>query len=294
MNIAADTADLKAQLYVHQRAPYPRGLGVEFLGWGGGRARLRLPFHERLATQDGARIDDRALLGLLDDLAAYAITSATQAQQGMSTLDLKVEFLHAPAPGAAVTADAKVTAIDGDAAFVETTATDEGGRACARSTTCFLLGPYPGQSPDAQGNGQADEGGLIAKYAKQLYAPDGVEGPYDRFMALTYAGPECHMAPQEQLIGWVGNPSYHGGVLGGLLASAASHGVQAAVRPGTRLRLASINIQFLRFAPWVPTIGRASIDRIGKRAAYATAVVLQGDGPPISQAQCMFVAAPGS
>ncbi len=82
---------------------------------------------------------------LLDSVMTCAVFTTLQAGRGCTTLEIKVNYLRAVAPGSGtVTAVGTVVQSGRRTAVAEARATDAAGRLCATaSTTCLILDPEP-------------------------------------------------------------------------------------------------------------------------------------------------------
>lgn len=89
-------------------SPFVGHLGIELVDLAEGRARLKLPFRDELATI-GTVVHGGAIATLLDTAAMAASWAGAELPEHLrgSTVDLSVSYL-APADGRDVTADARV------------------------------------------------------------------------------------------------------------------------------------------------------------------------------------------
>ncbi|WP_188610975.1 PaaI family thioesterase [Chelatococcus reniformis] len=269
------------KLKIMRSAAYARALGLEFGSWGDGRAELRLPLHARIgADADGARIDQRALIGLLDDLSGYAVASTIAPEMGMSTVCLHIDFVQPVPPGDIVGATRCEGAFN-DIVLVHGTATSPAAGLVATSTAWFHAGAYPGQSASAV-MGEARE--------RTRQADAWPDGSYGALLGARRDGDAWVVAPTPHLLGGNDNPAVHGGAVGALLATAC-HARLADEGRGD-MHMASLSIRYLR-AVRSELRATASVSRIGGRIAFIDAAIRADDGSAlIATAQSLWARQP--
>lgn len=85
---------------------YCRLLGIEIIKIGEGAARLRLQFNQNQLNQDGV-VHGGIISSLADSAAAVALLSNIESGKNISTIELKINFLH-PVKNNNLFADAKI------------------------------------------------------------------------------------------------------------------------------------------------------------------------------------------
>jgi acyl-coenzyme A thioesterase PaaI-like protein len=269
------------KLKIMRSAAYARALGLEFGSWGRGRAELRLPLRARIgADADAARIDQRALIGLLDDLSGYAVASAIAPEMGMATVSLHIDFLQPVPPGDIVGAT-RCEGVFNEIVLVHGTATSPAAGLVATSTAWFHAGAYPGQSASAVMGETAD-------HARR--GADWPDGPYSALLGARRDGEHWVVPPARHLLGGNDNPAVHGGAVGALLATACRGRLVDEGRGD--MHMASLSIRYLR-AIRSELRATASVSRIGGRIAFIDAAIHAEDGTAlIATAQSVWARPP--
>jgi uncharacterized protein (TIGR00369 family) len=124
---------------------HARALGLEYHDIGDGWAALRLPYAEKLVAYPGdggtpGIIASGAIISLMDTVGGMAVAVKARRMVNQATLDLRVDYLRAAAPGRTVIGRAEVTRMTSAIAFVSGLAHD-GNPAdpVARMTACYMF-----------------------------------------------------------------------------------------------------------------------------------------------------------
>ena len=275
-----------------QSVPFTRALQARWLGLhdvagaGGPLARLRLPCHPAVRGADGA-IDRRALVALLDHAGAPACYGAGVSTGATATLELRVDFAMAPMAGADLVLETRCLTADGWSALVVGEARHEGdARPVARMSGRYAVGLGPGRANDEHETAAA-RAANAARHADAA-APEVVD--FGALLRGAFQGDDFVLPFQPWLVGSVALPALHGGVVAAGLMNAASH-----ARPGSGaeraggLRLASLNLQFLRAARAEETRFSGHAFKSGARAAYVAArATQQAGGREVATLQALY------
>ena len=233
--------------------------------------RALLPANAVTASEEGA-VDVLALLPFIDQLGSLPLMVAARGT-AMATVELDIALIEPPAPGA-VTGVARALSVDGASRLVVAEATDARGTPVAAASLWFSVGAPPGGGSDTR----PAETRAVSR-----------EGPLARTLGMTAdADARVLLAPGVwETVGWTGLPAMHGGAVAVALAMAAQARVAAEGRAD--LRLAQINIRFLRAATLAGGHAAATVDTIGRRTArLSSEVVIAGER--VASAQLLFVA----
>lgn len=267
-----DETTLRRMRY-QQATPFARAIGLELLEWGHGFANTRLaPSGPTRSAAGQDTLHPWALIGMADHAISYAFTAAIPANAGMSTLDLRLDF--GPAPQGSVTAAAHMTHLSAHSGIARLVAQDEAGNVPVTASAVFNFRAYPGGS------------GEMKRLDLPRFANDH-DGPFEDFLALEEEETGLALAGNtRRTVGFEGLPALHGGVVGALLAAAAT---QAVAKSGFTHRLASLNIRYLRPGGIERLHGTATILRAGRSVAFVDAVCFHHAARPVAQAQVTFV-----
>ncbi len=108
-----DDAALRAKVveFMGQGIPFNRWLGIEIVEFGGGEARLRIPFRDELIGDPFRPAIHGGVIATLVDMAGgAAVFTKVALGDRLSTIDLRVDYLR-PAGKAALEAHARVIRI---------------------------------------------------------------------------------------------------------------------------------------------------------------------------------------
>ena len=297
-----------AQHLLH--VPYTRAAGVQYVGLNAGTVTLRQPFRHALADPASGAIDQRAITALLDHACGVAVYLTLPVAAPTATLDLRVAFPHAAAPGEELLCEAVI--VHADAALAVVNASVRGvqsGRLVAAGSGCFIVGAHPGQGPGKQladpwhsttpaiADAAEADAAEFASFTEFLgvkpvegsaAAIEGVSIASAARSAAALATATVELAFQPHLVGAVSLPALHGGVTAATLASAAHAAMAASGKAGARL--ASISIQYQRAGQAKTLTARAQIEKQGGRTSNLAVSATQDDGARVvATAQCVFL-----
>jgi len=134
--------------------PFCKALGLALVEIRPGSATLALPWSEALIGDPATGvIHGGAVSALMDTTCGAAVMSHPEAGQATATLDLRIDYMRAAAPGQTVTARADVTQLTRSLAFVRATAWDDDAeRPVATAAGAFtVLGGRDGTGEAATG-----------------------------------------------------------------------------------------------------------------------------------------------
>ncbi len=140
----ADAGDQLARQRFVQRfmgtVPHVAALGIVYLGHGSDWAELALPYApELVGYPDFGTLANGAVFSLIDSAAGFAVFAAS-GNLGHATLDLRLDYLGAPAVGATVVARMTCYRVTRRVAFVRGTAhAGDAERPVAAATGTFMF-----------------------------------------------------------------------------------------------------------------------------------------------------------
>ena len=264
-----------------QSVPFTRALQARWLGLhdvagaGGPMARLRLPCHLSVRDADGA-IDRRALVALLDHAGAPACYGAGVSTGATATLELRIDFAMAPQAGADLLLETRCVTADAWSALVVGEARQDGdAQPVARMSGRYAVGLGPGRANDDSETPAA----RAANAARHADAAAPEVAHFDALLGGAFEGEDFVLPFQPWLVGSVALPALHGGVVAaGLMNAAARARPDSGAERAGGLRLASLNLQFLRAARAEETRFSGHAFKSGARAAYVAARATQQAG----------------
>ncbi len=122
------TADERQQRFVQHflsGVPHLAALGIAYRSQGPDWAELAMPFAEQqLADPDYGIIASGAIFTLMDSAAGFAVHMMLGEFLPIATIDLRMDYLRGPAPGATVTGRASCYRMTRQIAFVRGVAHD--------------------------------------------------------------------------------------------------------------------------------------------------------------------------
>ena len=120
--------------------PHMAALGIVYRGHGAGWAELALPWNAQLiGFPDFGIVANGAVFSLVDSTAGFAVFTAT-GKLDHATLDLRLDYLGAPAPGTEIVARIESYRSTRRVVFVRGTAhTGDPARPIASATGTFML-----------------------------------------------------------------------------------------------------------------------------------------------------------
>lgn len=132
-----------------QGTPHARALGFELMDVQRGRAWGRAPFRDDLVGDAATGvIAGGVVTALLDQLCGVAVMSAMDAPGATATLDLRIDYMRAAAPGRAVLAQAHCYKVTRSVAFVRAVAYESDPEdPIANATAAFMLSSNGGRKP---------------------------------------------------------------------------------------------------------------------------------------------------
>jgi uncharacterized protein (TIGR00369 family) len=137
-----DTAD-KARIARQfiEAIPFSRALGMRLDDIGNGVAVISMPWSDALVGDPDSRvIHGGAVSALMDTCGGAAVMSHPEALAGTATIDLRIDYMRAAAPGQRITARAECYHVTRSVAFVRAEAWDEDeNRPVAAATGAFTV-----------------------------------------------------------------------------------------------------------------------------------------------------------
>jgi uncharacterized protein (TIGR00369 family) len=277
--------------------PISRLTGMRLAEIAPGTATFTMPLSRWLTGPRGT-----VPLGVLtmpaDAAMGCAIITELPARSPITTAELSLRLLHAPAPGGTVRAVGRVVHTAAPMVLAEVEVRDDRGLLVAHGSSLYVTlagGTYraPVQNPPPQGDGAGPD-----PWEREL--DPAVVAPIELLTGLTPVtaadGRAVYVLPASQ---WLCAPP-PGRVQGGMVAMLAEAAMEGALQtqapPATTYVPADLKINFLRPLASDGREARAEAHAVhtGRRIAVANAEVTDPDGRPIAVAtgSGLFAAAP--
>lgn len=120
----ANKVDIARQFI--EAIPHSKALGMQLSEMGDGIAVIEMPFDEKLVGDpETGVIHGGAVSALMDTCCGAAVLCHPDNHGGTATIDLRIDYMRAAAPGQRITARATCYHVTRTVAFVRATATDE-------------------------------------------------------------------------------------------------------------------------------------------------------------------------
>lgn len=134
---------------IGQFTPYAGRLRMRVVEVGPGFATLALPYHEEIVGDPQRKVVfGGAVTALIDQAAGLAVACAMEELLAIATIDLRVDYLRAAAPGCEITARADCYKLGHNVAFVRASAWDaDQSDPFASCLGTFMVGANSGGSP---------------------------------------------------------------------------------------------------------------------------------------------------
>lgn len=135
--------------------PHSRALAMHLDEIEDGRAQISMPWDERLVGDPRTGvIHGGAVSALMDTCCGAAVMSHPEAPAGTATIDLRIDYMRAAAPGQRITARAHVYHITRTVAFLRAEAHDETSLADGGLPVATATGAFTVERPAAKGGAQ--------------------------------------------------------------------------------------------------------------------------------------------
>lgn len=142
MNVSPEDKARIARQFI-EALPFSAALGMRLEEIGDGVAVISMPWAEALVGDpDTGVIHGGAVSALMDTCGGAAVMSAPEVPASTATLDLRIDYMRAAAPGQRITARAECYHITRSVAFVRAHAwDDDADRPVAAATGAFTIEP---------------------------------------------------------------------------------------------------------------------------------------------------------
>jgi uncharacterized protein (TIGR00369 family) len=134
-----------------EATPYAKAIGLEAVDFDQGKARARVLYRDDLIGDPKTGvIAGGVVTALLDHTCGMSVMTALGAPTTIATLDLRIDYMRAATPGAAVVAEAHCYKVAHAVAFVRAIAHDgDAHDPVANATAAFMLNANAGRKPGA-------------------------------------------------------------------------------------------------------------------------------------------------
>lgn len=142
------TPEQRQQRFVQRMlsgVPHLQALGIAYHTHGPDWAELHMPFaDQQLADPDYGIIASGAIFTLLDSAAGFSVNMALKEFRPIATIDLRLDYLRGPTPGATVVGRASCYRLTSQIAFVRGIAHDgDPERPIANMAGTFIISTLP-------------------------------------------------------------------------------------------------------------------------------------------------------
>jgi acyl-coenzyme A thioesterase PaaI-like protein len=259
------------------RTPFGKAMGyLREESYAGAVAFRQSPQKHSLET-GSRRISRGAAIGLFDHALGAAVFDVVAPATLVSTIDLRVDWLHIFAENCPLFARAIVTHHLGDTVFVRA-ALDHGD---PRSPLAEAVGQFHIAPPIHLTNEQRP-------LPLSAFDPESTVN-FEQFLDVSYVEDGLILPATDRVIGRPWIPAFHGGVIGATLELASVRRAHD-WRPGSRA--VSLAIRYLRPAiASEPLIISVAVERSGRSVATFVATARQATRIEkiVARAECLFV-----
>lgn len=139
------TDPLKIARQFIEALPHARALAMQITEIGDGMATVTMPYDSRLIGDPVSGVlHGGAVSALMDTASGAAVMCHPAGPRSTATLDLRVDYMRAAAPGQSITARAECYHVTRSVAFIRVTATDDDiARPVATGTAAFTIDLAP-------------------------------------------------------------------------------------------------------------------------------------------------------
>ena len=231
-------------------------------------------------AKDDMSIDPLVIIGMLDHSVSYALAGIVDPDVGVATFDYRLDFADTETRIVGdIFAETKIIMMSPHSATVQGKVYDENDSLIATGTTLFRLGGFPGGVPPIPD--------LMGGFDPSLFL-----GPFQTLLGFKEQDNELFMtANNPATVGWESAGSIHGGAIGALLMAACQHREKIELESAdTRMRLASIHINFLRPANTKkPLYSVSKVKRLGRSGSFIEAECHQDPAKSVASAEATFI-----
>lgn len=233
------------------RIPFMQGMAFSMQTFSDGAACADLLPRPNLLDDEGARIDEGAVLAAFDQIGSVAIWSRFGLYHPHATLSLSIGIFELSSAGSSIRFSAEISTVVGSLCHTLLHAVDsQTGRSIAQGRSTFVLGSYPRGLPQAAG------------LAGPAFKRTPHAGCFSRDIGLKRADGASQIEFLPHLIGSVDPPALHGGVI----AAGAFHAARP-VHSASHQRLSSFTIEYLKAALDKTVIFSSEREQSGRRSS---------------------------